>query len=168
MLKKLTPILVLFVFVFCFSGCASTKLAPVNEDTEAKGFNTTPGKSTIYLYRNESMGAAVTMDVFLDGAYKGYTAANTYFKWDVDPGEHEIKSEAENTEILKLETVADTIYYVWQEVKMGFMYARNKLQQVDEAEGKKGVSESKLIAGDAGEQIMAERNKDKKANKDAF
>ena len=106
------------------------------------------------------------MDVYLDGEYKGYTAANTYFKWDVEPGEHEIKSEAENTEILKLETVADKIYYIWQEVKMGLMYARNKLQEVAEEEGKKGVAESKLIARDAGEKILAEKNNNKEGNKD--
>jgi hypothetical protein len=36
--------------------------------------------------------------------------------------------------------------YVWQEVKMGVMYARNKLTLVDEATGKAGVNECSLIA----------------------
>ena len=39
----------------------------------------------------------------------------------------------------------NTIHYVWQEVKMGFFGARNKLQEVSEQRGKKGVMESKLL-----------------------
>lgn len=32
--------------------------------------------------------------------------------------------------------------YVWQEVKMGIMYARTKLHLVSEQDGKKGVQET--------------------------
>ena len=35
--------------------------------------------------------------------------------------------------------------FVWQEIKMGLIIARNKLQIVDEATGKAGIAESKLI-----------------------
>ena len=34
---------------------------------------------------------------------------------------------------------SDGATYVWQEVKMGFIAARSKLQVVDEATGRKGV-----------------------------
>jgi hypothetical protein len=40
--------------------------------------------------------------------------------------------------------VANKLYYIWQEVKMGMMYARNKLHLVNESQGQKGVLESEL------------------------
>ena len=53
-------------------------------------------------------------------------------------------SEAENNSTLDLDVAAGKVYYVWQEVKMGIMYARNKLQLVDDPTGQVGVKESKL------------------------
>lgn len=41
---------------------------------------------------------------------------------------------------------SDGATYVWQEVKMGFIAARSKLQVVDEATGRKGVAETALAA----------------------
>lgn len=37
-----------------------------------------------------------------------------------------------------------TLYYVWQEVKMGLMYARTKLHLMSAEDGKKGVLETQL------------------------
>jgi hypothetical protein len=99
------------------------------------------------VYRNESMGAGVKMDVKLDNKVWGETVAKSYLVTDVDPGKHTIVSSAENDSSLSLDTVAGKIYYVWQEVKMGVMYARSKLQPVDEKTGQAGVNESKLVAG---------------------
>jgi len=149
-----------FAVAFLFlQGCASVQMASSEADTAAKSFNASPEKSTIYLFRDEFMGAAVTMDVFLDGKFQGFTGANTYFVWTVDPGEHEIKSVAENDEVVKLTTESGKIYYVWQEVKMGLMSGRNALHIVDEERGKKGVMASKLIDASAAEKILATRNK---------
>ena len=36
-------------------------------------------------------------------------------------------------------------YFIWQEVKMGLLYARNLLQEVDESVGRAGVLECKMI-----------------------
>lgn len=158
-MKKKFAIVASIVGFMLLQGCASIHVASKEEDSAAKSFNITPEKSTIYLFRDEMMGAAVSMDVYLDGKFQGYTGAQSYFMWVVDPGSHEIKSEAENDEILKLETEANKIYYIWQEVKMGFMSARNKLQVVSEERGKKGVSESKLIDVNAASKILESRKK---------
>lgn len=40
-------------------------------------------------------------------------------------------------------------YFVWQELKMGLWMARGKLQEVNEATGRAGVLESKLLAAPA-------------------
>lgn len=159
MKNKILLVTLAFAFLL-LQGCATVQMASSEADNAAKAFNATPDKSTIYFFRDEFMGAAVTMDVYLDGQFMGFTGANSYFQWIVDPGEHQIKSVAENDEELKFTTEPGKIYYIWQEVKMGIMSGRNALHIVDEARGKKGVMDSKLIDPSAAEKIMASRKKD--------
>jgi hypothetical protein len=127
-------------------GCASVPMGDPKQDAALKGFSTKPDVAGIYIYRNESMGAAVTMDVSIDGKMLGKTAANTYLYKEVKPGKHTITSDAENLDSIELNTVAGKLYYIWQEVKMGFLYARNKLHVVNDEEGKSGVLDTKLAA----------------------
>lgn len=141
-----TAAVALGVAVAVLSGCASVPTADPAADSAAKTFAApAPGKAGVYVYRNESMGAAVKMDVFIDGRHLGETAAKTYFYAEVDPGIREVKGKAENESAQRFEAVAGRLYYFWQEVKMGVMFARNELKMVDEATGKAGVLESKLI-----------------------
>jgi hypothetical protein len=124
-------------------GCASVPMTSLDEDTHAKTFSVRPEKSSIYLYRNESMGGAIPMTVALDGKVAGQTGPKTYFMWEVDPGPHEIASHTENVVTLKLDTSPGKSYFVWQEVKMGMWMARSALHLVDEETGRKGVAECK-------------------------
>ncbi len=128
-------------------GCASVPMGDPKKDAELKSFSAKPAVAGLYVYRNESMGAAVRMDVEVDGKPLGQTAAKTYFYTELAPGKHTIISKAENTDNLEIDTVAGKLYYVWQEVKMGVLYARTKLHLVSEEEGKKGVMETQLAAG---------------------
>ena len=123
------------------SGCASVSMTPAEDDTRAKTFAVKSGKANIYLYRNETFGAAIKMNVSLNGKMAGETAAQTYFLWEVDPGTYDIASHTENTSTLKLIVEAGRNYFVWQEVKMGLLQARSELKQVDEETGRKGVAE---------------------------
>ncbi len=56
----------------------------------------------------------------------------------------EVPSKAENTDTVEVEAKPGSLLYVWQEVKMGVLSARTKLHVVEEAQGKKGVQETKL------------------------
>ena len=125
-------------------GCASVPMGDAEQDAVLKSFDAPENKAGIYIYRNESFGAAVKMDIELDGRHIGKSAAKTYFYKEVEPGTHKITSKSENTDELSIDTVSGKLYYVWQEVKMGFLYARTKLHLVDEEKGQKGVNESKL------------------------
>jgi hypothetical protein len=125
-------------------GCASVPMGDAKQDAALKTFSVPADKAGVYIYRNESMGAAVKMDVEVDGKAIGQTAANTYLYKEVAPGKHTISSKAENTDTIEIDAKPGTLTYVWQEVKMGLMYARTKLNLVGEAEGKKGVLETKL------------------------
>lgn len=126
------------------TGCASVPLADSSQDAELKSFNANADKAGVYIYRNETFGAAITMDVAVNGDPLGQTAAKTYLYAELPEGKHTISSEAENTSELELDVVKGHLYYVWQEVKMGIMSARSKLQLVDEETGQEGVMESKL------------------------
>lgn len=128
------------------SGCATIPMADPAADKAAKSFAAPPGMSRIYVYRNESIGAAITMDVFIDGRKLGQTVAKTYLVADVAPGPHKLMGKSENEHLIDVTTVAGRVYYVWQEVKMGLMYARNQLQVVDDRVGQAGVLESNLAA----------------------
>ena len=129
------------------SACASVPLAAPDVDARVKTMIPNSQKALIYLFRNEMMGALIKFEVSLDGRIVGKTAAKTFLVWEVDPGRHEIASEAENTDTLVIHAEAGKTYFVWQEVKMGGWYARNKLSLVDDAKGRAGVGECQLIQG---------------------
>jgi hypothetical protein len=126
------------------TGCASVPKGDAIQDAALKTFTAKPDRSGIYVYRNENFGAAVTMDVEVDGKPLGQTAAKTYLYKEVPAGKHRITSKSENDDNIEIDTVAGKLYYIWQEVKMGLLYARTKLHLVDEATGQAGVKESEL------------------------
>lgn len=146
-MKNYATLLVIGLIIL-LSGCASAPMANAGRDNQAKSFAVKTGLSNIYVYRNESFGAAVKMDVVLDGKQVGQTVAKSYFLLEVSPGKHTIISKAENDSVLDINAEAGKNCFVWQEVKMGLLYARNNLQLVDESVGKAGVFESKLLESD--------------------
>ena len=133
----------LLLIVSLVTGCASVPMASMDMDAQAKSFTTPSGKSSIYVYRNESFGGGIPMTVALDGRVAGSSGPQTYFLFEVPPGPHEVSSIAEDTSTVKLDTKPGKAYFIWQEVKMGFWMARSQLHEVDEATGKKGVDECK-------------------------
>jgi hypothetical protein len=118
-------------------------MASPSADSAAKTFNTDSAKANIYIYRDESFGAALKMPVTLDNASIGETASKTYLFRQVTPGTHTITSQGKDT--LSVDTKAGNNYFVWQEVKMGLVSGGSKLHLVDEAKGKAGVADCKLV-----------------------
>jgi hypothetical protein len=135
----------LTIFGLLLVGCASVPMANIERDNMAKTFAPQADKANIYVYRNETFGAAIKLPVALDGRLVGDTASKTYFLFVVPPGEHKLITKAENDSILPLMVEAGRNYFVWQEIKMGLLAARANLQLVDESTGRKGVEECKLI-----------------------
>ena len=135
------------LLVVALTGCATVQMGDAQQDAALKTFAVPKGKSGIYIYRNESMGGAITMEVTVDGQPIGATGAKTYLYREVNPGKHTITSKAENTDTLTLTTQAGRGYFVWQEVKFGVIAGRTQLHLVDDATGKKGVAETSLAVG---------------------
>ncbi|MES2583252.1 MAG: DUF2846 domain-containing protein [Pseudomonadota bacterium] len=140
-MKKLLAVAVLALNLV---GCATVTMGDAKQDATLKTFTAPKDKAGVYVFRNETMGAAIKMDVAMDGQPLGQTAANTYLYKEVAPGKHTFTSKAENESTLEIDAKPGTLMYLWQEVKMGFGSARSKLQLVDQAQGQKGVLESKL------------------------
>jgi hypothetical protein len=129
------------------SGCASVNMADPAQDAARKSFTAPADKAGIYIYRNETMGAAVKMPVTVNGQMVGQTAANTYLYQEVAPGKVKVESLTEGKEnTLEFEAKAGTLSYIWQEVKMGMWAAASKLHLVSAEQGQKGVKETRLIA----------------------
>jgi hypothetical protein len=126
-------------------GCASVNMATPQQDAAAKTFTAPANNAGIYIYRNETIGAAVKMDVDVDSQPIGQTVANSFLYKEVAPGKHTNTSKSENTDSVEIDAKPGNLYYVWQEVKMGIMYARTKLHLVGDGEGKKGVTETKMV-----------------------
>ncbi len=138
---------VLAAAILNVSACASVPMAPDNWDSTAKAFAPPPpDRAHVYVYRNESFGGAVKMDLFMDGLPAGTTVSKTFALVPVRPGPHKFVSKAENDSELPLIAQPGQNIFIWQEVKMGFLYARNKLQLVSPQQGQAGVLECKLIA----------------------
>lgn len=142
-LKKLSQT-VLVLSLLAMGGCASVNKAAPELDLAAKKFEKKPDVSQVYVYRNETLGAALSMPVTVDGKLAGTSGPNSFFKFILPEGEHTLTSQGDES-VLNLKTEKGEIYYVWQEVKMGAFSGGSHLQLVDEAIGKKGVSECVLI-----------------------
>lgn len=130
--------------VLLSTGCASIQKASPAEDLDAKTFKANPNSSQVYVYRNETLGAALSMPVTVDGKLAGTTGPKSFFKFDLPAGKHTLTSQGDKSS-LELTTKNGEIYYVWQEVKMGVMSGGSKLQLVEKEKGQKGVKECKLI-----------------------
>jgi hypothetical protein len=131
-------------------GCATVPvaMASVEADLAAKEFNIPAnGKAGVYIYRDKVFriffGSAIKMNLFADEQLIGQTARKTYHYVELTPGKHTFRGKAENSSVLPVELVANKLYYIWQEVKMGILYPRNELQLVTEEKGQNGVNESK-------------------------
>ncbi len=139
--------LVLASTVSLLAGCAAVPMGDPAQDASLKKFNAPQDKAALYVYRNETFGAAVKMGVVLDGKMIGDTAAHTYLYKEVDPGHHTVVSKSEEDSEVNFDAVAGHVYYVWQEIKMGLWQPNSKLHLVEAKEGQAGVTESKLVVG---------------------
>ena len=140
---RLIKVAALSAFVFMY-GCASINKAPATVDAESKQFKSIQNVSQVYVYRNETLGAALSMPVTVDGKLAGETGPHSFFKFDLPAGSHLITSQGNESKIT-VHTEAGKLYFVWQEVKMGAFSGGSKLQLVTEEVGKKGVAECTQI-----------------------
>lgn len=123
----------------------SAAAAPVSAVAQDSLFVPKDDVAIVYIFRNQSIGMAIGMNVELDGQNIGKTGAKRYIRAEVQPGAHILTCTTESKSVLPFNAEAGKIYYVWQQVKMGVLVARNDLQLVNEATGQKGVNACKPV-----------------------
>lgn len=124
-----------------------TKEVKYKADTDKKQHpvpEAPPDKALIFVVRPTLWGNKIQTKLAVDGEWKGVNRGNNYFFFTLDPGEHYFCSDSENRSVVALNVEAGKTYYLQQKIRVGFWKARNKLAVLDEAEGKKGLSESHL------------------------
>ena len=155
------------------TGCASVPMAARSDDAAAKQFAPVADKGTVYIYRDEIMGAAIKMPLLVDGVSIGDTGPKTYLEVALPPGTHSVTSKTEKDVTISLDVQAGKTYFIWQEVKMGMWAARSQLHIVDEAKGKKGVLDCSMVrtsadafrvSGDQARLVLPEAPASEKAN----
>ena len=137
------------VVVSTLSGCASVQKADPGASDRAKVFAPLTDKAVVYVYRDETFGAAIKMPVKVDEYIAGQTGPKSFLQLALSPGHHTIASLTEKDDTLPLDVEAGQTYYVWQEVKMGLMAARSKLHLVSADVGKAGVRKCDLLQTEA-------------------
>lgn len=125
-------------------GCASTPMADAQHDAAVKTFTIAPDKAGVFIYRDQIFGAAVKMDVWLDGAHLGQNVVGSHLYKTVEPGRHVISSNADATDALDVEIKAGSFAYVQHGVAVASPFSGKKFQRTDEAQGRKGVLATRL------------------------
>ncbi len=110
------------------AGCASVTLGDATQDEQLKTFTGTTGKTGTYIFRNETLGAAIKMDMAIDGQSVGQTAANTYLFKQVNPGQHVVTSQGDAAATITVDAKPGTLVCGWQEAKLGFLSGGSMLQ----------------------------------------
>ncbi len=132
--------------VALLSGCASVPMESPEKNQQLKAFPTPPqDQSGLYIFRDSMLGASLKKTVSVDGQVIGETAPKTYFYRLLTPGQHVLSTESEfGDNSLDLTTEGGKNYYVRQYIKMGVLAGGANLEQVSEADGKKGVEGTNL------------------------
>ena len=118
-------------------------------------FTTRPGKGALYIYRSELLGAALGLEVVVNGVSVGDTSGQSFFRLDLNPGQYTIESRGDNTASLTVTVQAGRATYVWQEFKVGIVRGRTELHLVDEGTGRAGVQKSGLLTPSAAAASIA-------------
>lgn len=143
----LARILILSVSLL-LAGCFTVPVQYGSDDADAvaKQFDTKPGVGKVYAFRDELFGKAYGLTLYIDDKLIGDFAAQTYTVFELPAGNYEFMSRTpEAISNINVEVHPNTNSYVWLEMKMGWMYPRVKLQEVDAERGQEGVRGSKLI-----------------------
>lgn len=137
-----------FILSSLFVGCVSMPTADPKVSEQVKQFEApASGNASVYIYRSDSIvGGLQKKDVWVDGECLGETIRGAFFHKEVEGNkEHVFSTESEfSPNHLKLNTETGKTYFIKQYIKPGVFVGGANLKVVDDAEGKKAISESRL------------------------
>ena len=122
--------------------------AGVAAEAQARLLQPVPDKAVIYVLRDRGDILRFEIRVLLDGRDMGATSPNSYFRWEVPPGRHVIVSDTDPPAVLELTTQPGGLYYVWQDINVGFLRAESRLEQVNLYTAKQTMESAVLLSGE--------------------
>ena len=141
------------LLVLC--ACASVPMASAERDLAAKKFEVPPDEAHLYVYRDETFGAAIKLPVLVDGRHVGDTAPYTFLLVPVIAGPHVVVSKSEVDSELRFTAENGKAYFVWQEVKFGVFAARSELHIMKGKQGRAAVATCSLIEAPPGQRVVS-------------
>lgn len=167
----------LMICVALLSGCATTQMLKPEKplDLAAK-----EDKALLVIIRDSYIGGAIVFWNYLDDQFIGETMGNTYFITDVDPGQHYVVVETENTCVADLTFEAGKKYFLREGIAVGWWRARTSgFSPVSAEEAIKSVKNMTYLERDPNGELkkmdpivyknaIEEYTADVKANPDAY
>ena len=98
------------------TGCASTPLASLEADREAKRFDSAPNAAMIYVYRPKGYGGHGVSTIWINDRLVGQTLPETFYRVPVRPGRARINVSGHDPGRLEFDTEAGGVYYVEAQV----------------------------------------------------
>ena len=126
------------------SGCASVSKEQIERDSKAKMFIVSPGKSSIYIFRNGHLNSQLNIALSVDDKNIGISKPSAYLLIEVVPGQHKISCDVNPTEGFILMTHPDHTYFIHQKMVTGFSFVSCAFYEVAITEGKVAVNGCEL------------------------
>ncbi len=119
-------------------GCTSTPQATAESDAAAKQYVTHPGYAALYVFRDVFYNRRDLDDsvLYVNGRLIGTTLAGTYFRIDVEPGEHVLSGHGQDQGNLKVRVAAEESAFVHLNVAGGV----SQFRQVAPEAGKREIA----------------------------
>jgi len=136
----------ILALVLMLSACASVPLADRAQDEHVKLFQVPEGKANLYVVETGGYGSSTAIfQVIVDGQAQGSLADWTFFLVPVDPGDHTVMGVSpENSEVAKITAKAGGNYFVRLTARIGWMYSRVSVAEMDGEKGREAVLKAKL------------------------
>jgi hypothetical protein len=131
----------LSLVLLLFTGCASPQQlfhfpdqSKVVED---------PSKGRIYVIRPKLTGIGIPSEISDDGESIGNTGPRSFLCWERKPGNATISGETDNTSEVNVNVQPGEVTYIIQTLHFGWITTDNRLDTVNEDEGKEALKKCK-------------------------
>jgi Protein of unknown function (DUF2846) len=145
---KKSKLLFIAITSLFLTNCASTSKSSGENDATAKTFPVSDTKGVVYLFRpGRAFAGSVQTPIKINGFDAGGTGPGTYFKWELDAGKYVFSCSTEgSSKAVELDVQPGKLYFINQDYRFEAIHgAKVVMAQVDEAKGKSGVGNCKLL-----------------------
>src|SRR5262245_8475931 len=97
------------------SACTSTPQASPERDADAKLFASHPATAAVYVYRPDFTTSGATLGdpaLWVDNRLIGATLPRTYFRIDLRPGGHQVRTDGAGKDRITITTASGEVYFV--------------------------------------------------------